>query len=150
MNRVWIYVLGGFGLGVLVYGICNWHGRALRFYNSFSSSENVGLMTQAQEFITHRLSHVTVDWIDARESPALDALELVKSGKLDGAITVLYYWGTQDPTFYLVSSYPFLYNGFFQFQLWRSERGHVLYDQLGERHNIVIIPCGVTGIQLCG
>lgn len=122
----------------------------LRVYDSFPNPEHVGEFAKESVFIKQKLKRVKFEFVAPEAMQLLDVLHNVRSGVIDAAITGLYFWGHIDPALYLVSATPFSYNGFYQLQLLSSEQGKKLYDQLGRRHNIVIIPCGITGMQVCG
>jgi TRAP-type mannitol/chloroaromatic compound transport system substrate-binding protein len=74
----------------------------------------------------------------------------VKTNNLNGAVCTLHTWGEKDPILYLLSAIPFIITNTYIFGFLQSSRGKDLYRQIGNRHNIKIIPCGITGLQLGG
>ncbi len=150
MDNRWFFV----GVGCVAFAIFVFfmvrssQVRKLTIYNSFSDFNRVGEAVRTQEFIQSRL--LNINFVPGMSVKILEVLKKVGDGQLDSAITSLYYWGKLDPCLYLISAMPFAYNEFQQINLINSERGQQIYDQIGKRHNVVIFPCGLTGIQVCG
>ena len=147
-----ILIISSLTSAALFFLIFGWyiqlHHRVLRIYNSYPHPEQIGEFGRPAEFISSHLSTITFSYEEPGKTPLLDILGLVQQGKLDGAITCLYYWGDKDPVLYLLSSVPFAYGGFYQLHLLNSAKGKDLYARIGKRHNIVIIPCGIAGIEI--
>lgn len=150
MNNRWFFAIIVFGFVVvgIYFFMRESHVQTLRVYNSFSDFNRIGEAVRAQEFIASRLANIK--FVPTAPIKILDVLGAVRDHAIDAAITSLYYWGEQDPCFYLLSANPFIYDEFQQINFINSDQGKQLYDQIGKRHNIVIFPCVITGIQVCG
>jgi len=74
----------------------------------------------------------------------------VKNGDINGIIGSTQLWGELDPALYFLSAIPFILTETYIYDFLKSNTGKDLYNKIGNRHNIKIIPCGISGLQLCG
>lgn len=111
-------------------------------------AKDIDNRTNLYKFISKNIKQTDlVQYYDKNTETVFDR---VKNNELNGAVCTLHTWGEKDPILYLLSSIPFVITNTYIFGFLQSSRGKDLYKQIGNRHNIKIIPCGISGLQLGG
>ena len=118
----------------------------LVIHNAFT--EQVGHFARGAHYVAECAQLINFKFFHDKD--ILSVLERVQKGKIDGAITGLYWWGEKDPILYLTSTVPFHLSHLYIYQFMQSNQGKEFYDIVGRRCNIKILPCEITGIQING
>ncbi len=80
---------------------------------------------------------------------AVDALDAVKDGKADCALTALSYWWGVEPALVFATGAPFGMNSR-EHAAWLDRGGNDLVDEVLSGHNLVALLAGNTGCQMGG
>lgn len=105
--------------------------------------------TQLPKLLDDRIELIDFEYI--HDHPLYSVLNKVSTGKvLDAAIVPLSTWLDIDPMFNLLSNTPFIYSGMYCYTAMKRPEGQRIVDAFGKKHNIKIIPCFGTMIQLGG
>jgi TRAP-type mannitol/chloroaromatic compound transport system substrate-binding protein len=118
----------------------------LIIYNQYA--KNIDNRTEMGNRLSKNIKQTElVQYYDKNTNTVFDR---VKNNELNGAVCTLHTWGEKDPILYLLSTIPFVITNTYIYGFLQSSRGKDLYKQIGNRHNIKIIPCGISGLQLGG
>lgn len=82
--------------------------------------------------------------------PALGTLDAVKAGEIQMGHAAAYYWQGKIPATPFFASVPFGMNSHGNLAWIKAGGGQALWDELMAPHDVICLPCGAPGYQMCG